>query len=529
DRQTLRARVLDQDGQPLAGIPLTWSIESSPGSPHTPGATTVSDAAGIATATFDFDVVGRTLIAASYPDVTPVRWQIDTDTLGVLTRGTRTYRSVAAALDAICANAYTTGTPAPLCAFLTETLTTREERGAAVHALSATGLGAQTANSAVLLGNQIETVAERLSALRSGARREALGQIALSFDGGSVSSSLLAAARSAAAARAALSRRIDESFLYLAAGPDAREAATSVASDPVVPKRERPWGFFVNGRLARGDRGDGFEETGYKFETTGVTIGFDRAVGLNGFLGFAFSGIDNSTDFAGAGGKLDTTGLSLTLYGIRETGEHGYVQATATYGTSRYEQARRLQLPVVGPLTARAEFDGNQVGGTLEGGFAWDGPGGTATLFGRGSWLRCEADPFTETGAVVTLPGTGMSADFGLTVDGHTVSSLLGEVGLDLSRVIQTRHALIVPQLNASYLHEFEAERSPIRGRFRGDLAAVAAFDLFSDTPDRDFFNVGASLRFQFLWGSFFVSWDRHFDHGNYTFESFNGGLRFEF
>ncbi|HRS37029.1 MAG TPA: autotransporter outer membrane beta-barrel domain-containing protein, partial [Thermoanaerobaculia bacterium] len=127
------------------------------------------------------------------------------------------------------------------------------------------------------------------------------------------------------------------------------------------------------------------------------------------------------------------------------------------------------------------------------------------------------------------LPGTGMSADFGLTVDGHTVSSLLGEVGLDLSRVIQTRHALIVPQLNASYLHEFEAERSPIRGRFRGDLAAVAAFDLFSDTPDRDFFNVGASLRFQFLWGSFFVSWDRHFDHGNYTFESFNGGLRFEF
>jgi len=28
---------------------------------------------------------------------------------------------------------------------------------------------------------------------------------------------------------------------------------------------------------------------------------------------------------------------------------------------------------------------------------------------------------------------------------------------------------------------------------------------------------------------SFFVSWNRHLDHGNYAFESFNGGLRFEF
>ena len=261
----------------------------------------------------------------------------------------------------------------------------------------------------------------------------------------------------------------------------------------------------------------------------GVTLGVDRAVGVNSFFGAALSALDNSTELDGAGGDLDVSGLALTLYGIWEAGEHGYFQATGTYGQNSYDQARRLELPVVGTLTARSEFDGDQLAGTLEGGWAWDGPQGTATLFGRGSWADAKVDAFRETGAVAPLPGTPFTADFGIAVEEQELSSLLGEVGLDLSRAFQFSGGIFVPQVNVSYLHEFDDDAQRIRGRFLGDVAAASSFELFSDDPDRDFFNVGASLRFQFLWGSFFVAYDRELERYDLDLATLNGGLRFEF
>lgn len=530
DRQTFRAKVLDQDGQPLAGVALTWTVESSPGSPRSVGTTTPSDGAGVATGDFGFSVAGRTVIAASYPGIAPVRWQIDTGSLGELTPGNQSYRSAGAALDAICAEVFATATPepTPLCVFMTGTLATRGERADAIEELTATGLGAQTSAATAGLAGQLDVIASRLSALRGGALRQSLGQIALSLDGGTVTDGLLASARADAARREAFGRRLEQSLVRLYAGLDSGEAPAAAAAPAPEPKRDRPWGFFVNGRLSRGDREAGVDETGFDFDTAGVTVGFDRAAGANSFFGAALSALDNQTDLDDAGGELDVSGLALTLYGIWEAGEHGYLQATATYGQNSYEQARRMELPVVGTLTARADFDGDQLAGTLEGGFSWDGDRGTATLFGRGSYSAAKVDAFRETGATALLPGTPFTADFGVAVEEQELTSLLGELGIDLSRVFQLSRGLVVPQINVSYLHEFDDDAQRIRGFYLGDVAAASSFELFTDEPDRDFFNVGASLRFQFLWGSFFVAYDRELERGDFDLETFNAGLRFE-
>ena len=82
DRRTFQVRVFDQNGDPLAGVALTWTVEASPGSPRAAASTAPSDSGGYATGTFGFAVAGRTILAASYPGVTPVRWQVDTGSLG---------------------------------------------------------------------------------------------------------------------------------------------------------------------------------------------------------------------------------------------------------------------------------------------------------------------------------------------------------------------------------------------------------------------------------------------------------------
>lgn len=531
DRRSFQVRVFDLNGEPLSGIALTWTVESSPGSPRAVASTTPSDGGGYATGTFGFAVTGRTILAASYPGVTPVRWQVDTGSLGTLTPGNQSYASAGAALDAICAEVFSTTAPepTPLCVFMTGTMTDRGQRATAIEELTATGLGAQTSAASSGLASQLDAVQSRLSALRGGALRQSLAQIALSLDGGTVTDGLLASARADAARRETFGRRLDDRLLRLYAGLDTGDAPAAAPAAAPEPKRDRPWGFFVNGRLTRGDRDQGTDETGFDFDTVGVTLGVDRAVGVNSFFGAALSALDNSTDLDGAGGDLDVSGLALTLYGIWEAGEHGYFQATGTYGQNSYDQARRLELPVVGTLTARSEFDGDQLAGTLEGGWSWDGPKGTATLFGRGSWADAKVDAFRETGAVAPLPGTPFTADFGIAVEAQELSSLLGELGVDLSRAFQFSSGIFVPQVNVSYLHEFDDDAQRIRGRFLGDVAAASTFELFTDDPDRDFFNVGASLRFQYLWGSFFVAYDRELDRSDLDLETFNGGLRFEF
>lgn len=530
DRQTFQVRVLDAAGQPVQGVALTWRVDQSPGSPRAVGTTTASNAAGIATGDFGFSVAGATVISAAYSSLAPVRFNIQTQSLGELTPDNRSYRSVGAAFDAICQEVFATPDPepTPLCVFMTGTLTTRTQRTQAVQELTATGLGAQTEAAVASLGGQLDAIASRLSALRGGALRQSLSQIALTLDGGTVSDGLLASAWSEAGRRDAFRAGIERSFLQLYAGLDAAEAPAT-AAPAVQPKRERPWGFFLNGRLSKGEKARGVDETGFDFDTAGVTIGFDRAVGSNSFFGFALSALETETGLADAGGDLDTSGLSLTLYGIWEGAGNGYFQASATYGQNQYEQTRRIELPVLGTLTARADFDGEQLASTLEGGWSWDGPRGTATLFGRGHYARAEVDGFRERGAVATLPGTTFVADFGLELEAQTVTSLVGEVGIDLSRVFQFSGGLFVPQINASYLHEFDDDGQGIRGRFLGDVAAGSGFVVFTDDPDRDFFNVGASLRFQFLWGSLFVAYDRELGRDDFDFETVNAGLRFEF
>ncbi len=532
DRQTFEVRVLDAANRPASGISLTWTVESSPGSPRSVGVTTPSDANGVATGNFGFSVPGNTVLSASFGNLTPVRFRIETRSLGELAPPRRSFQSLARAMDAICQEVFSTPVPepTPLCVYMTGTLQTRLERGQAIRELTAGGLGAQGQVVLETAQAQAAAVASRLSALRMGAARGALSSIAFSLDGQEVlSSQTLVSAWSWASQKIELEHKLDRALAQVW-----DDLSTVAAEGPGGGEgqglRERPWGFFVTGRWIRGDRAEGFEEPSFRLESRAVTLGFDRALGANDFLGVAFSGNQAESALRGASGALDLTAYSVTAYGIWEGQRNGYLQLGTSYGQGQFEQRRRLDLPRIGALQARADFDGSQYGGFLEAGWAWEGRRATATLFGRSSYLRATIDGFTERGARATIPGTAFGeVDFGLEVEEQSVTSWLGEVGFDLSGVVAFPGGVFIPQLNATYVQEFKDDGHGTRGRFLADTAAAASFELFTDDPDRKYFNVGASLRFQFLWGSFFVAYDQEFERDDLELRTVNAGLRFEF
>ncbi|MBZ0102497.1 MAG: autotransporter domain-containing protein [Thermoanaerobaculia bacterium] len=542
DRQTIGVRITTPNGTPVGGVEVEFAVVSSPGSPGVgrSDTTVVSGSGGEALATFGFSTAGTTRIRASIVDPRvstsspPIEFLIETASLGALTPERRTWRDAAEALDAICLDVFVDETgqqrptpdPTPLCVYMTSTLTTREERDQAVRAFTPTGLASEGTTAITGMTQLKSSVVSRLSALRGGALRGAVDQIALEIDGIRLTPDLLASAASPDSR--AFARRLEDSFARLYAGLDA-EDAPAVVHSVAEPRRENPWGFFASGRLTSGEHASGVETDAFDFDTAGLTAGFDRAMSANGFLGLALTALQNDTDLAGNGGRLEADALAVSAYGIRE-GAHGYFQAVVTYGETSYDQRRRIPLPIVGDLTARGEFDGDQVGADLELGRSIDGRAGSLTFFARGSWVRASIDGFRETGAVAELPGTGFgSVDFGLAVEEQEIDSLLGTAGVDWGRAFSIPGGLVVPQLTANWWHDFGDDADPARARFLGDVATGGSFLVFGDPPDGDWLAAGVALRFQYLWGSFFVAYDRWFLRDDLELANVNLGLRFEF
>lgn len=538
DRGTVAVRA-SANGRGVPGLAVRFAVESSPGSPGVGRSdqTVTTGADGVAAATFGFSTAGRTTIRASVvgtgveAEPESILFTVDTASLGTLDPSRETYRSVGEALDGICRAVFVDENgrqspqpePSPICTYMTGTLATEEQRTDAMRAFAPTGVGAQATTAVAGLDQQLGAIQSRLAALRGGALRGAVDQIALEVEGISVTGEAIAAAFDDHSRRERFGRRVDAALAALAGNE-----VEPVAQDGVPALRERPWGFFVTGRWSQGERERGVEENGFDFDTLGATVGVDRAISANGFLGLAISSLASETDVTDGLGSVDTDALAATLYLIGE-GEKGYVQATATFGTLQFDQRRVVDLPVLGDLEARADFDGEQLGATLELGRSVDGRAGSLTFFARGSWAKAEIDAFREEGAVTTIPSSGFGpVDFGLEVGAQELESLLGEAGLDWGRAFSTRSGLVIPQLTATWSHEFEDDPRAVTARFLADTSG-AFFQVLTDEPDADWLTLSGALRFQFLWGSLFFSYDHELLRDDLEIRTANAGLRFEF
>lgn len=538
DRQTFEVRVLDPRGLPVPGVPLTWEILSAPGSPRgTAGQPVPSDAAGVARATFGFGVAGNVTIRASFRGTAPVVFTVRVGSLGNLTPGRNTLASAGEAFDRICFNVFNTDggtprpapTPTPLCVFMTGVLTNRDQRAETLAEMSPTGLGSVTKTAAAGAVEQQAIVASRLGALRGGALA-AGNQISWTAGGTTIDGDLLASASSELDRRERLGHRVDAALAARAGRGGGRQGSAPVAD--LAPERDRRWGLFFTGRLQRGEQsGDSGDETAFDFDTTSGTLGVDFAAGANGFLGVAGGYATNQTDLSGGGGELEFDAQSLTLYGAWQSQGGSYVQGTVAFGQAEYDQLRRIELPVIGDLDARAQFDGDQQSASLEWGWTWGGRRVVASSFLRGSWARSEVEEFAEEGAVanVLIGGVPVLTDFGVALEAQELTSLLGELGFDLSGNISTSSGVLVPQLTVTYRHEFDNDARAVRASFLGDLAAGSSFFVFLDPPDRDWIDVGVSLSAQYLWGSLFVAYDQELGRDDIELSTLQAGLRFEF
>lgn len=161
-----------------------------------------------------------------------------------------------------------------------------------------------------------------------------------------------------------------------------------------MPRLPEGWGAWVAGTatFGRAGRGGGSSD----FNTGGITVGADRAVGENLLLGMAGSWGRQDTDFDGSSSSADAEQRSLAAYGLWRAGQHLFVDALLANGQLDFELTRWNEQAAG---SARADRTGRQWFGSLTLGYEHRGlAGATLTSYSRYDGHRATLQGYREQG-----------------------------------------------------------------------------------------------------------------------------------
>ncbi len=159
------------------------------------------------------------------------------------------------------------------------------------------------------------------------------------------------------------------------------------------PALPQGWGAWLSGTATFGSSG---RRNGFDFETDGITLGADRAIGDNLIVGIAGSlAANDSTLDANGASRLQADQRSLALYGLWRAGEHLFVDAVAGTGQLDFDLQRwSTDADALGTATR----DGDQQFASLSMGYAHQGASMNLTGYGRLDASRTTLDAYREHG-----------------------------------------------------------------------------------------------------------------------------------
>lgn len=275
------------------------------------------------------------------------------------------------------------------------------------------------------------------------------------------------------------------------------------------PAPDNRWGVFVSGNGNFASLDGNSSAQGYDFTTGGVTVGLDYRLGEHLALGLSLDYAHTWTSLTN-GGDMDVDGGKAGLYATWFNGPL-YIDGYVGGGYNSYD-------------IKRAALNGNATGST-------DSPELDTFLtagydFNRGPWTYGLIGSVEYTD--VSLKGyTEHGSDAPLDILSLNQYSLKTNLGCRLAYTAKAGNATIVPQVRASWQHEFSHTALPIDAR----LASGAGddFRVYGPSIGRESLLVDAGVDVQ--WNptiGTFLNYDGKFN-GSYQSHNVIGGVRISF
>jgi len=309
--------------------------------------------------------------------------------------------------------------------------------------------------------------------------------------------------------------------LYAQYGGDLLESSRSAEEeleDAVQERLEevrktRSWGLFINYGYSDVERDETKRQSGYESDINRITLGADYRLGefiLGGAASYSREDQDGDSDV-----QLDD--YTVVAYGSYYPVDSDlFVDGFLNYGLQEYDLVREDFLDTDNTVyRLRAEPDGYRVGTGLNLGYSWRRGPYNLTSVAELEYSYTHRSGYEESGPDALAAKFGSRSSESLTLGGSLI----------FSRALSTEWAIIVPQVRASYVHEFMSDAEDIDGEIDGER-----FSVRTDNPDRNYFfgSVGVSaITPDGL--QFFADYEQRFGHRYLDTYMFTLGLRYEF
>jgi uncharacterized protein with beta-barrel porin domain/ribosomal protein L35AE/L33A len=398
------------------------------------------------------------------------------------------YLTVAEALDELCVD-----TASESLAAQCDNLAALDEveQAKAVQQISPRQVVSQAATSVEMSSLQLTNIRARVVALRSGAGGLALNGLTLGVDEDTIPVGVLAKLLA------------DE----VTGGGASADSTTT----------DSRFGMFLNGKINFGEKDGTVNESGFQFDTKGITLGFDYRLTNEFFLGSALGYAATGADYESNGGGLDSKATSLSIYGSYYTPKNYYFDWILGYSGSDYHTTRNISYANV-DATAEGDTGGDQILVGLNGGADFYKKSWLFGGYARLDYIQVQIDSYSETG------GSG----FALKLEEQTVDSFRTALGGKLSYAFSLNWGVITPSAYAEWEHEYKDDGRLIAATFVED--SRVPFAIPTDEPDRDYFNTGIGAVFTRPGGTTaFINYETMLGHSQVKSHSIDFGVRIEF
>ena len=247
-------------------------------------------------------------------------------------------------------------------------------------------------------------------------------------------------------------------------------------------------GVFVTAEYESLDKDRTRFEDGYDSDNWSMLLGVDYRFRkwFVGGVALNFGHHDGDYD---QGGGFDTDAYGGTGYASFQPSDRKFVDVVLGYTRKDEDRKRQARFTDIlghtyqGPV--RADFNGDEYSaGVLAG---YDYPIMNFTIGPRLGLdlIHTDNENYREKG------DTGLE----LRIDGNNKTSLQSRVGMQATAAFSTQFGVLIPQVSAAWIHEFEDDQRNINARFGQDLRPnPTEFKFKRENPDRNYVDVGIGI-----------------------------------
>lgn len=289
-------------------------------------------------------------------------------------------------------------------------------------------------------------------------------------------------------------------------------------------------GIFINADYATGERDESANVDGFEFDTSGLTVGADYRFSNTFVAGIAYHYLDSEADVDRNYGSLDTEGDSLTLYATTY-GDNFYLEGSIGLAEYDYDTVRVVDYHANSDFheNLSASPEGEQLTWSLGGGYNMQSGALSTSYYAQVSAVDLEIDGYTESTNNVA------NGSMAMTVEDQQIDSVQSELGVQLSYAISQDFGVLLPYIDAAWVHEFEDGGDAIVSRYaNADLSpdqGVNNINLAAQTDgfDEDYFRLSLGASFGLSGGAqLFINYDTLLDLEDYEYHAITAGFRME-